>query len=201
MSPLPLKESLKAPVKTPKIVAIAGSLRQQSFNGVLAKIAAKSAMMAGAEVEVLNLADYDIPLFNEDLESQTPKGVQLLKQKIREADAMLVVSPEYNGSISGVFKNALDWVSRTEADQQPAFRQTTVALLSTSPGGLGGLRGLNHVRDIFVGMGSLVLSNQVAIASAYQAFNEAGELTDAAVAARVDGLTEELVFTAARLMA
>lgn len=184
----------------PKVVAIAGSLRQQSFNAVLAKIAGKSAMMAGAEVELLNLADFNIPLFNEDLEKQpTPKGVQLLKDKIRQADAMLVVSPEYNGSISGVFKNALDWVSRTEADQKPAFRDTTVALLSTSPGGLGGLRGLNHVRDIFVGMGSLVLSNQVAIGSAYQAFDEAGELTDSGVADRVDGLAKELVTTAAKL--
>jgi chromate reductase len=186
---------------TPKIIAIAGSLRTQSFNAVLAKIAGKSAMYAGAEVEVLNLSDYDIPLFNEDLEKQqTPKGVQQLKAKIREANGLLVVSPEYNGSISGVFKNALDWLSRTEADQKPAFRDTTVALLSTSPGGLGGLRGLNHVRDIFVGMGSLVLSNQIAIGSAYQAFNEAGELTDESVAERVDGLTKELVNVSSKLM-
>jgi NAD(P)H-dependent FMN reductase len=186
---------------TPKIVTIAGSLRQQSFNAVLAKIAGRSAMYAGAEVEVLSLADFDIPLYNEDVEKQqTPEGVQALKDKIREADAMIVVSPEYNGSISGVFKNALDWVSRTEADQKPAFRDTTVALLSTSPGGLGGIRGLNHVRDIFVGMGSLVLSNQVAIGGAYQAFNEAGELTDEGMAGRVEDLATELVQTSKRLM-
>lgn len=186
---------------TPKIIAIAGSLRTQSFNAVLAKVAGKSAMYAGAEVEVLSLSDYDIPLFNEDLEkNQTPKGVQQLKEKIREANGLLVVSPEYNGSISGVLKNALDWVSRTEADQKPAFRDTTVALLSTSPGGLGGLRGLNHVRDIFVGMGSLVLSNQIAIGSAYQAFNEAGELTDESVVERVDGLTKELIEVSGKLM-
>jgi chromate reductase len=191
-----------ATTTAPKIVAIAGSLRQASFNAVLAKIAGKSALLAGAEVEVLNLADYDIPLFNEDLEKQpTPAGVQLLKDKIRQADGILAVSPEYNGSISGVFKNALDWMSRTEADQKPAFRDTTVALLATSPGGLGGLRGLNHVRDIFVGMGSLVLSNQVAIPSAYQAFNEAGQLNDEGVAGRVDSLAKELVETAIKLMA
>lgn len=186
--------------KATKIVAFAGSLRQQSFNAVLAKIAAHSALKAGAEVEVLSLSDYDIPLFNEDLEkSQTPKGVQALKQKIREADGLLVVSPEYNGSISGVLKNALDWVSRTEADQKPAFRQTTVALLSTSPGGLGGIRGLNHLRDIFVGMGSLVLSNQVAVPSAYQAFNEEGGLNDESTQDRVNALANELVQTAAKL--
>ena len=187
--------------KTPKIVAFAGSLRKDSFNAVLAKIAATGAVYAGAEVEVLSLADYDVPLFNEDLEKQgVPQGVAELKTKIREADGLLVTSPEYNGSISGVLKNALDWLSRTEADQKPAFRDTTVALLSTSPGGLGGLRGLNHVRDIFVGMGSLVLSNQVAVPSAYQAFNDSGELSDEATRDRVNGLATELVNTSKALI-
>lgn len=186
--------------QTVKIVAIAGSLRKQSFNAQLAKIAAEAALHNGAEVEFLSLADYDIPLFNEDLEKQkTPEGVAQLKQKIREADGMLVVSPEYNGSISGVLKNALDWVSRTEADQKPAFRDTTVALLSTSPGGLGGIRGLNHVRDIFVGMGSLVLSNQVAVPSAYAAFNEAGKLSDEGMNDKVNSLAAQLVQTALKL--
>jgi NAD(P)H-dependent FMN reductase len=187
--------------KAPKIVAISGSLRQKSFNAILAKVAAKSAMYAGAEVEVLSLADYDIPLFNEDLESDpVPSGVQALKDKIGDADAVIVVSPEYNGSISGVFKNALDWISRTQADQQPAFRDTTVALLSTSPGGLGGIRGLNHARDIFVGLGSLVLTTQVAIGSAYQAFNDAGEIVDEGMSARVESLAKELVETSKKLM-
>ena len=187
--------------KTPKVVAISGSLRQKSFNAVLAKVAAKSTLHAGAEVEVLSLANYEIPLFNEDLESgPVPDGVQALKDKIGGANALIVVTPEYNGSISGVFKNALDWVSRTQADQKPAFRDTTVALMSTSPGGLGGIRGLNHARDIFVGMGSLVLTTQIAIGSAYQAFNDSGEIVDDAMKARVDDLVKELVETSQKLM-
>ena len=110
-----------------------------------------------------------------------------------------MASPEYNGSISGVLKNALDWVSRTEPDQKPAFRDTTVALLATSPGGLGGIRGLNHARDIFVGMGSLVLSNQIAVGSAYQAFDQNGELSDEGMASRVEQLSQELVSTVQKL--
>ena len=185
---------------TPKIVAFAGSLRKDSFNAKLAKLAAKGALNAGAEVSVINLSDYDIPLFSEDLEKEgTPEGVAAIKAIIREADGLLVASPEYNGSVTGVLKNALDWISRTEADQKPAFRDTTVALFATSPGGLGGIRGLNHARDIFVGMGSLVLSNQIAVASAYQAFDEQGALKDEAMADRVNGLAEQLVNTARAL--
>ncbi|GAA3928044.1 NAD(P)H-dependent oxidoreductase [Litoribacillus peritrichatus] len=185
--------------KATKIIAFAGSLRKDSFNAVLVKQAAEAALYAGSEVEVVNLADFDIPLFNEELESNTPEGVQQLKDKIRDADGLLVASPEYNGSISGVLKNALDWVSRTEPDQKPAFRDTTVALLSTSPGGLGGIRGLNHVRDIFVGMGSLVLSNQIVVGSSYQAFDQSGKLTDESMASRVEQLSQELVSTIQKL--
>lgn len=185
--------------QTVKVVAFAGSLRKDSFNAQLAKVAGLAALNAGAEVEVVNLADYDIPLFNEDLEKQqVPVGVAALKQKIAAADALLVASPEYNGSISGVLKNALDWLSRSEADQKPAFRDTTVGLLSTSPGGLGGIRGLAHVRDIFVGMGSLVLSNQLAVGSSYQVFKE-GQISDEGMQARVEQLATELVETAVKL--
>jgi NAD(P)H-dependent FMN reductase len=185
--------------KTVKVVAFAGSLRKDSFNAQLVKVAGLAALNAGAEVEVVNLADFDIPFFNEDLEAQqVPAGVAKLKQKVAQADALLVASPEYNGSISGVLKNALDWLSRTEADQKPAFRDTTVALLSTSPGGLGGIRGLNHVRDIFVGMGSLVLSNQLAVGNAYQVF-EHGKISDEVMQGRVEQLASDLVSTAAKL--
>jgi NAD(P)H-dependent FMN reductase len=185
---------------SPKIIAFAGSLRQQSFNATLANIVAKAALYAGAEVEVVQLADFDIPLFNEDLEQQaTPKGVQALKEKIAQADGLIVASPEYNGSISGVLKNALDWVSRTAPDHKPAFRDTTVALVSTSPGGLGGIRGLSHARDVFVGMGALVLSNQLAIGSAYQMFDQQGQLTDEGMQGRVEELAQTLVSVTAKL--
>jgi len=183
-----------------KIVAFAGSLRKQSFNHVLAKAVGKEALLAGAEVEVISLSDFDIPLFDEDREQQGPvAGVEALKDKIRAADGLIVASPEYNGSISGVLKNAMDWVSRTAPDGIPAFANTTVALVATSPGGLGGIRGLPHARDIFVGMGALVLSQQLAVGGAYQAFNAQGGLNDEGMAGQVSALAQTLVNTAAKL--
>jgi len=183
-----------------KIIAFAGSLRKDSFNHILAKTIGMQALKAGAEVEVIELSDFDIPFFNEDLEQQGPiAGVEALKEKIRNADGLIVASPEYNGSISGVLKNALDWVSRTGPDAVPAFANTTVALVATSPGGLGGIRGLAHARDVFVGMGALVLSQQLAVGSAYQAFNPQGELTDPGMAAQADSLAQNLVTTVSKL--
>lgn len=183
-----------------KIIALAGSLRKDSFNHILAKAVGKEALKAGAEVEVISLSDFDIPFFDEDLEQQGPiAGVEALKDKIRSADGLIIASPEYNGSISGVFKNALDWVSRTAPDGVPAFANTTVALVATSPGGLGGIRGLNHARDIFVGMGALVLSQQLVVGGAYQAFNAQGELSDEGMAAQVNSLALNLVTTTRKL--
>jgi len=183
-----------------KIVALAGSLRKESFNHVLASAVGKAALLAGAEVEVISLSDFDLPFFDEDLEKTGAiAGVERLKDIIRAADGLIVASPEYNGSVSGVLKNALDWVSRTAPDATPAFANTTVALVATSPGGLGGIRGLAHARDIFVGMGALVLSQQLAVGSAYQAFNAQGELTDEGMNSQVNALANNLVTTVAKL--
>lgn len=183
-----------------KIIAFAGSLRKESFNHVLANAVAKDALLAGAEVEVISLSDYDIPLFNEDLEKEGPiAGVEALKDKIREANGLIVASPEYNGSVSGVLKNALDWISRTAPDTVSAFANTSVALVATSPGGLGGIRGLAHARDVFVGMGALVLSEQMVVGNAYQAFNPQGELIDQNTASQLNSIATNLVNTAAKL--
>jgi len=183
-----------------RIVAFAGSLKKESLNHKLIMAAAKQAQLAGAQVEVLSLADFDIPLFNEDIEQQGPvAAVEAFKDKIRSADGLLVASPDYNGSISGVLKNALDWASRTAPEATPAFANTTVALLATSPGGLGGIRALPHVRQIFVGMGALVLTPQLALGGAYQAFDAQGDLADEGMAAQLTNLTQELVTTASKL--
>jgi len=185
-----------------KIVAFAGSLRKESLNHVLATAVANAAQLAdsGAEIEVIQLSDFDIPLFNEDLEKIGPiDGVERLKAKIRDADGLIVASPEYNGSISGVLKNALDWVSRTAPNTTPAFANTTVALVATSPGGLGGIRALPHVANIFAGMGALVLSKQLAVGGGYQAFDNAGGLNDDTMQQQVNALASSLVDTATKL--
>jgi NAD(P)H-dependent FMN reductase len=185
-----------------KLIAIAGSLRAQSFNKNLVKIAAKGAEEAGAEVRYVDLADFAIPLYSEDLEAEgTPASVNDLKHLFAQADGILLASPEYNGSISGVLKNALDWLSRPSKDAEigSAFQGKVAGIMATSPGGLGGIRGLAHTRDILFNLGVMVSPKQVAVGSSYQAFNSEGQLTDADMEQRVKALGAEVAETAKRL--
>lgn len=185
---------------TPKIIALAGSLRKDSFHQKLINEAARFALESGAEVEMIKLADLAIPMFDEDLEAQgTPAGVQQLKDKLRAADGILLASPEYNGSITAVLKNAIDWASRTEQGAEPAFANKVTALYAASPGGLGGLRGLNHVRDILSGIGSLVLANQLAVPAIHTLLDDNGRISDPATAEKVASLAQQLVSVASKL--
>ncbi|WP_440054826.1 NADPH-dependent FMN reductase [Pseudoalteromonas sp. T1lg65] len=187
-------------MNSPKVIALSGSLREKSYNQTLIQAAAAFALESGAEVEVIKLQDLNIPLFSEDLEAiETPEGVKLLKEKLREADGILLASPEYNGSFTAALKNAIDWASRTEQGAVPAFRNKVVALLATSPGGLGGLRGLNHVRDVLSGIGSLVLADQLAVPAAYDAFDEQGKIKSPELADKVSSLALQLVTVASKL--
>ncbi len=186
-----------------RIIVLSGSLRRDSYNRKLVRIAAEGARAAGVEVVEIDLADYAIPLFSEDLEALegAPAGVRDLKSLFRNARGILLASPEYNGSISGVLKNAIDWISRpdSDVDSPPAFSGKVVGLMSASPGGLGGLRGLNHVRDIFTALGSLVLPGQVAVPAAYNAFDEHGKLNDSAQTDRVQAIGQEVAGMVLRL--
>ncbi|WP_372761132.1 NADPH-dependent FMN reductase [Pseudoalteromonas sp.] len=184
----------------PKIIALAGSLRKNSFNQQLINEAARAALNTGAEVEVITLSELDIPLFNEDIEAQgTPTGVQLLKDKLRTADGILLASPEYNGSITAALKNAIDWASRTEQGAVPAFRNKVVALFAASPGGLGGLRGLNHVRDILSGIGALVLADQLAVPAVHTVLGDNGEINNPDTAEQIAALAQQLVSVTSKL--
>ncbi len=180
-----------------KILAFAGSTRSGSFNKQLVKIAADDARSAGAAVTLIDLRDYPLPLFDEDLESSSglPENAKKLKKIFLEHDGLLISSPEYNSSITGVLKNSIDWVSRTETDDEPSlvcFKGKIAALLSASPGGLGGLRGLVHLRAILGNIGVLVLPDQVAISAAHEAFNESGKLKDESKAKQVAKLAGAL---------
>ena len=167
-----------------RILAFAGSLRKASFNKTLVKIAAEGARQAGAEVTYVDLHDYPMPLFAQDEEAEHGKtdAAKRLKQLMIEHDGFLIASPEYNSSITGVLKNAIDWASRPDEGEEPfalpAFRGKVAGLMSASPGGLGGLRGLVHVRSILGNIGCIVLPDQVAVARAHQAFNDDGSLKD-----------------------
>ncbi|MDX2240946.1 MAG: NAD(P)H-dependent oxidoreductase [Leptolyngbyaceae cyanobacterium bins.302] len=169
---------------TPKILAFAGSARTDSFNKKLVKIAAEGAKAAGAEVTYLDLRDLPLPLFDEDLEAAAglPENVLRLKSMMKESHGFLIACPEYNSSITPLLKNAIDWASRPEPNEPPlgltCFREKVAVIMSASPGGLGGLRGLVHVRSILGNIGVLVLPDQQAIPNAYQAFDESGNLQD-----------------------
>ncbi|MEA3208338.1 MAG: hypothetical protein QOE70_1395 [Chthoniobacter sp.] len=167
----------------PRILAFSGSTRSGSFNKKLVQIAADAARAAGAEVTVVDLRDLALPLFDQDFEAAQglPDGAKQFKKLLREHDAMLISSPEYNSSITGVLKNAIDWASRAESDDEPplvAFRGKVAALVSASPGPLGGLRGLVHLRAILGNIGVIVLPDSVSISSAHEAFDDFGQLKD-----------------------
>jgi len=180
----------------PRILAFAGSARQESYNRRLVRIAAEGARTAGAEVSLINLKDYPLPLFDQDLEQEqgTPENATKLKQLFLDHDGLLISSPEYNSSITPLLKNTIDWVSRPAEGEAPlaAFQGKVAALMAASPGGLGGLRGLVHVRSILSSIHVLVLPDQIAVARAFEAFDDDGQLTDEKQRARVEGLGESV---------
>jgi chromate reductase len=127
-----------------KIIGLAGSLRQDSFNKALMQTAVEFCPK-NAEIEV---ADINLPLFNQDMENDLPESVEIFKAKIESADAVLIAAPEYNYSFSGVLKNAIDWGSRPFGNN--SFENKPVAIMSASIGMLGGARAQYHLRQCFV---------------------------------------------------
>ena len=191
---------------TPRILAFGGSLRRDSYNQKLAAVAAQGAREAGAEVTLIALRDFPLPVFDQDLEAAEgmPAAAKKLKQLFREHHGLLIAAPEYNSSITAALKNAIDWVSRAESDGEPplvAFTGKTAILCAASPGALGGLRGLVHVRAIFGNIGVNVLPDQVAVSKAHEAFREDGSLANEKQAAKVKGLGAQLARHLAKLLA
>jgi len=166
-----------------KILIFAGSTRAQSFNRQLAKVAAKLAVEAGAEVTLLELSSLNIPLYNADLEAQgTPPDVIRLKQLMFEHPGWLICSPEYNGSYTALLKNTIDWAS-SPVKGDAAWGQGTkpfagkvVGLLAASPGGLGGLRSLEHLSPLLSNLQCWVAPQQYALGQAGSAFDADGQL-------------------------
>lgn len=167
----------------PKILAFSGSTRTESFNKKLVKAAIRGAVAAGAQVTYLDLRDLALPLYDGDLEDEQglPPGGRKFKDLLLAHDGLLICSPEYNSSISAVLKNAIDWASRPAPGEAPleCFEGKVAALLSASPGALGGLRGLVTVRSILGNIGVVVLPGQFALSRAHEAFNPDGSMKDA----------------------
>jgi chromate reductase, NAD(P)H dehydrogenase (quinone) len=166
----------------PKILAFSGSSRKESFNQKLVQIAAHGAQQAGAEVTVVNLTDYPMPIFNQDLEMAEgmPKSARAFKELLINHDGFLIASPEYNSAFSPLLKNAIDWASRREGDEAPllAFRGKVAVIMAASPGALGGLRGLVFLRMLLANMSIIVLPDQLAVVQADKAFHADGYLVD-----------------------
>ncbi len=182
----------------PRILAFSGSLRAESFNQKLAAIAAEGARAAGAEVTLISLRDFRMPLFDEDLEAAEgmPPAAQQLKALFASHQGLIIASPEYNSTITAALKNAIDWVSRaTEPDEAPlsVLSGKSAAILAASPGGYGGARSLTQLRPFLGNIGIFVLPEQVTIPKAHEAFGTDGKLIDPSQDSAVNSLASSLV--------
>jgi chromate reductase len=178
-----------------KILGIAGSLRRQSYNRAVLAAATRLAP-TGSTVETFDLAG--IPPFNEDDEFNPPAAVVDFKTRIREADAILFVTPEYNYSVPGVLKNAIDWASRPYGDN--AWFGKPAAIMGASIGSLGTARAQYHLRQMFVFLNVFPVNQpEVMIGNAASKFDEAGHLTDQTSRRLIRELLQELVHWTARL--
>jgi len=187
----------------PKILAFAGSARAESLNKKLALVAAECAREAGAEVTVADFAELELPLYEQGYQQKNGFHENALKFKelVRANDALLIVSPEHNGSTPALLKNALDWASRAEEGEKAleVFDGKVAALMSAAPGALGGVRGLTITRAILSGFKLTLLPDQLAIGRARDKFDDSGALTDDAALERVRAITQKLVATARRV--
>ena len=162
-----------------KILVFSGSIRNGSFNSQLVQAAKKQLAEMGAEVTHISLADYPLPIFDEDLKSEKglPESAVKLSRLFQAHDGAFITCPEYNSSITPLLKNVLDWVSVAKSDghiQLNPYQGLVVALGAASPGNLGGVRGLYHVRSVLMNVGAQVVTEQCAVPNAKQAFGEDG---------------------------
>ena len=189
----------------PRLLAMAGSTRAGSTNQRLLDLAVAAARDAGAEVTAIRLREFDLPLYDGDLEATDfPAKADQLRALFIDHDGFLIATPEYNGSISGVLKNAIDWASRPRPGESmvalPAFRGKVAGIMSASIGPFGGLRSLAHLRQILGTLQTLVATEQVAAPFADKAF-DGPELTDPTPKMLIPLMAARVVFLANALRA
>jgi NAD(P)H-dependent FMN reductase len=187
----------------PHILAIAASLRTGSLNRSLVGVAAGAAREAGADVTLLDLREFSLPIYDGDLEKREglPENARRLKEVFSAYDGFLFACPEYNGSVTPLFKNTIDWASRP-VDGKPGIgwaKNKPVALLSASNGALGGLRGLYHARWVLQTIGMIVLPGQKALSRAATAFDTEGNLLEEKELDGIRAVVAPLVDIARRL--
>lgn len=190
---------------SPRTLVLAGSTREGSFNRQLAAAAASRLEAAGGTATLLELSEFPLPLYNGDLEARDglPAPALQLREIFLAHQGLLIACPEYNSSITPLLKNVIDWVSRAPEGEQglAPYQGKCAALLSASPGGFGGMRGLVTVRSILGSIGVTVLPGQFAMARAHEAFAADGSLADAAQQERLDDVVGALHTMLTRLHA
>lgn len=187
-----------------KLLFLAGSCRKESLNKKLARHAASIAEKEDVTVTFIDLKDYDMPIYNGDLEDENglPEKAKNLKKLFIEHDGIFIAAPEYNSSLAPLLKNSLDWISRKENEDEPAlvaFKGKVVAISAASTGALGGLRGLVPLRMMLGNIGVYVTPSQAALSKATESFDENGKLVNEQQAAMVDKVVTELIEATAKL--
>jgi len=187
----------------PKFLVFAGSTRKDSYNKKLAKLAEKILLENQSEVTYLDLRDLPMPIYDGDLEAEEgiPANAMRFRDMLKAHHALLICAPEYNSSISGVLKNAIDWASRPIKGEPPlmCFKGKIVNLMSASPSKWGGLRGLVTVRSILGNIGCIVLPDQLCIPFADKAFNESGLLMDKDINGILEKICQDYIKIAAKI--
>ncbi len=188
-------------IATPRILVFAGSIRTGAYSGRTADVAHKTLAVLGAEVTRLSLGDYPLPIMDEDLERESgiPENAMRLARQFAAHDGVLIATPEYNGSIPPLLKNAVDWVSRVRRDGTRAFAPMAgkpAGLCSSSSGHFAGIRAANHLRAVLVRCRMEVVTPECSVPAGAEAFNEAGDFRDARLKQSMEGLCSTLMETA-----
>jgi chromate reductase, NAD(P)H dehydrogenase (quinone) len=182
----------------PRILAFSGSLREHSFNKRVLQTAIRGAEQAGAEVTYIDLRDYPMRIYNPDDEEENGMDENALRvqELLARHDGLLIASPEYNGSLPGSLKNAIDWASRQneQYDRSVVFPGKVAAMMTASPGSFGGVRSLSHLRAVLTSVGVIVLPQEIAVSFAGKLFEaENVEMADQGMKKILERLGASLV--------
>jgi chromate reductase, NAD(P)H dehydrogenase (quinone) len=183
----------------PRILVFAGSVRTGAYSGRTADAAQKELALQSAEVTRISLADYELPIMDQDLEREKgiPDNAHKLGRLVAAQDGVLIASPEYNASIPPLLKNTIDWISRIRKDGEgrpfAPFRGKPVGLCSSSNGNFGGARGLYHLRAVLMNLQAEIITPQCSVARASEAFADDGSLKEEAMRNRMANVCSTLI--------
>jgi len=188
----------------PRILVFAGSVRTGAYSGRTADVAQKELAMQGAEVTRISLGDYPLPIVDEDLEKEKgiPENALKLGRQIAAHDGLLIATPEYNGSIPPLLKNAIDWVSRIRREGNRSFRPLAgkpAGLCSSSDGKFAGIRCINHLRAVLVRCQMEVVTPECSVSNASAAFDADGQFRDERARQSMERLCRTLTETSRML--